>query len=439
MVHQSHHVVALRAVIEGMINNQHQKKFVFTAIPTSKKSVQWEGSWGLRTNRIDLGCIYDNIMLEMKLAGKDEDIETNHQYNLTVDTCLDCNMVMTMQFWYRYHLYTSMEKNPNRIIPTGVITVKHATTVLHVPEETYDRKNDFFTAYIAYYLQLCLPAILTHPKTNLKNKVFKRAKEIHVKLCWVVLQTTCLICEYTMGAEKKGKYNQNPKSILGAIELYLSYFGWILACFRDPKLPLTLKFSTWHQFYFCDIYNSSTFRDPSVLLAKSIIPKECDIPSKQLVEIVGKKMLECFKRHMLPINNMLMQRFKGMQLVDLEHYICISDLDIVQSMSTQLGFDYMLQRVGVHALWSRVCILNIHGSPRLQKKMQLFLDIMQEQEINRLAKNNRMNDVEAYTTYWKMLTNPKDHAVTRGTWASVASLLEVECLGVGTQKKILNV
>lgn len=48
--------------------------------------------------------------------------------------------------------------------------------------------------------------------------------------------------------------NQNPKSLLGAIELYLSYFGWTLACYQDPEnMQQRMPFALWHQCYVGDL------------------------------------------------------------------------------------------------------------------------------------------------------------------------------------------
>lgn len=124
------------------------------------------------------------------------------------------------------------------------------------PPMEYSRESDFFSAYILYYLQLCVPSDAKRPANGMSQPQYNLAKRVFVKCAWLVLQITCLICEYRLGAENNsdGKWNQNPKSLLGAIELYLSYFGWTLACYQDPRnMQQAMPFSLWHQCYVGDL------------------------------------------------------------------------------------------------------------------------------------------------------------------------------------------
>lgn len=430
MIHQSHHAHAVKSAIEKMCTNNRIKSFECTMNPTGKNPRKYQASWDKGLRRVDLTVLYQFIMHETRFSITNEPPEMSHQYNMTVDTCVDCNMCMTMRFWYRYHLYTNIKTNPERLIPSNAISITHPPSRIKnlYPKDEFKSEDDYFTAYLAYYLQACLPDRLTKPDNKMPPKVFTLARQVYIKLCWVVLQTTCLICEYKLGAENSGKLNQNPKSILGAIELYLSYFGWVIACFQDCQMQHMLNFNTWHQLYFWDITYTQPLVKCKELLALSIIPIEYTKKSSLLIQQVGENMLLCFKKYMLPINNMLMRKF-DMPKEILYNYVCFNEWELIRRLGTCNTFDELVQYVGIRPLWLRVMQLSIHTPPSLLKRMKTFLYSMEEAEISNVCKRNLITDLMAYKLYKKKLMNPFAKDVYRGVWACVLDLLFIKAIG----------
>lgn len=436
IIHQSHHVHAVKSVIEKMCSNNKIKNFECVMNPTGKKPQKYQASWDKGVRRIDLNVLYEFIMHDIRFPVTPETPEMSHQYNLTVDTCVDCNMCMTMRFWYRYHLYTNISTNPDRLIPTNAVSISISTNSRvkkTYPQDEFRSEEDYFTAYLAYYLQACLPSRLTKPANKMSPKVFTLAKQVYIKLCWIVLQTTCLICEYKRGAENSGKLNQNPKSILGAIELYLSYFGWVIACFQDCQMQNMLSFSTWHQFYFWDISYTQPLIKCKELLALSIIPVEYTIKSNLLIQQVGVNMLYCFKKHMLPINNMLMRNFTMPKEI-LYNYVCFNEWDLIRRLGTCTTFDELVKQVGIRALWLRVLKLSIHTPSSLLSKMKTYLYATEKAEISYVCMRNSVTNFMAYKMYKKKLMNPVTRDTYRGPWACVLDLFYLKAIGIQEYK-----
>lgn len=121
-------------------------------------------------------------------------------------------------------------------------------------------------------------------------------------MCWVVLQTTCLLCEYWRGSGDKVQHEQARikryqchKSPLGAAELYFSYFCWRILGFRYATLR-DMSFVDWHRFYMWDACNCEYLfpRDRADasgrLLADKISPDDMYAESPRLVKQVARNM-----------------------------------------------------------------------------------------------------------------------------------------------------
>lgn len=170
------------------------------------------------------------------------------------------------------------------------------------PTAIYSKSKDIMSAAIYYYLEYCTP-------TNLKT-LEKGAKqqELFLHMSWVILEVTCLLCEYWRGSQdsehREGrtlKRNQCHKSALGAAELYFSYFCWSILCFQYTALR-NLSFENWHQLYMWDVANCKSLfpRDEwdasGRLLADLLTPDGMSAPSKQLITDVGQNMTRLLKK-----------------------------------------------------------------------------------------------------------------------------------------------
>lgn len=173
------------------------------------------------------------------------------------------------------------------------------------PEATYRKTRDIMSAAVAYYLDMCAPRaghVLLH---NESVENFK----LYIHMCWVVMQTTCLLCEYVRGSrdmvqhERAGiKRNQCHKSPLGAAELYFSYFCWRILGFHFPGV-CHMSFPDWHRFYMWDAGRCEELfpRDQADatgrLIADKIAPQNMYAPSRTLVQQVAHNMTATLKKN----------------------------------------------------------------------------------------------------------------------------------------------
>ena len=176
-----------------------------------------------KKDRIDLSSLWKLFADELTIPDEVHDIPLfSWEENMTVPTCTDCNMCMTSEFWFRFHLYTSRSINPTRILPDDVIKIwpvqadagheqdfanasthwhKQAPLPSRYPTAEYSRTHDYFSAYIVYYLQLCFPHDAKRNTANMNVPQYNHMRKVFAKCAWLAMQITCLVCQYKLGAE----------------------------------------------------------------------------------------------------------------------------------------------------------------------------------------------------------------------------------------------
>lgn len=266
VIHESHHAHALQFMSENRADvdliqadpSAANGVFPYFRAPTAEKNKDPSGAYW---NRPAVGSriVFEELQDRFNTQTVRADFAT--AVDLKVSTCRGCNMTMTMEFWFRYHLYNP--NNPNRLIPADTIsivqlskgnreTLKHADrwTLTRnpnprtFPSDDWSKSEDALSAAIAYYLHMCVP----HGDHDVKRSPEKM--QHYQALCWVVLELACVLCEYRIGPENNPnhKKNQMLKSHLGVAELYASYFCWRFYSAFERRFDI--DFPKWHQLYF---------------------------------------------------------------------------------------------------------------------------------------------------------------------------------------------
>jgi hypothetical protein len=260
IIHKTHHrgavkIIALYRDDEDLTNpdaDSADGMFPFIVTPESKNNkrpVLAEWSRPSIDERLKFTKLVE-LCTEIQSTGRDVDM--TNDYTLMIGCCKSCNSTMTMEFWFRYHLFADEEDpnagNPNRIIRGSPIYLRNVritggiqnlddynkwtanSDIGNFPSNDTPGNKNYMAPAVAYYLHMCLPydrGHALHTEGKALNKV------LYVEMCWVVLEITCLMCEYWRGSgdkeNKQGsskKRNQSHKSPLGAIELYFGYFCW---------------------------------------------------------------------------------------------------------------------------------------------------------------------------------------------------------------------
>ena len=250
--HVSHHQHAVRVICEDRLTRDallfanlktdDDGWFPFTQHPKGAKPHNHVAEFPETTEDNEL---IHSELLEFIPDLPDGDVGAQ-DYEQQALCCVDCNRVMTMEFWFRYHLYGT---NGNRLIPVDDVEVKNINANGHLlsgwkhwthptsgpwryPHEVYERKDDMMTAMVGYYLHLCIPAGVQ------KTPRYK----LYVAMSWVILEVTCLVSELVKGSRDaedrrvRIKRNKPKKNVLGCIELYLSYMAWRLLGFTHRKV-----------------------------------------------------------------------------------------------------------------------------------------------------------------------------------------------------------
>lgn len=433
IIHKSHHVEAVKFVIENCTHNKAGTMYKFSQNPSVRNPKRFQAMWNApKQIKHPLYALFDFITEEMQVSDRANPIAW--EYDLKVDACMDCNMGMTMQFWFRYLLYGN---NPERILPSKCIRIRRldATTDAPVgptkefPKDLYTREEDYFGAYIAYYLHSCLPHSLNKPAHMANQNVFKVAKQVYLKCCWIVLEVACLICEYKKGAEDKGKWNQHPKSSLGNIELYLSYFAWTLLNYKFPDIQTHLGFTQWHQIYVWDMPNSPSFWKHKVeLLALEIIPQNIPTDVLDFITNVSNKMISMFKQHYFPLACIVLRRHMDrFTRSETMHYIPLSDCAKLLRLAEHAAphrFNSMLQYIGIRAMWQRVCRLSRDAPDDVRKIMKSFLIMYEEKEMKNMKKTGAEKEYKRIISRKQEQNRP----MFRGAWTAVLDLWNSKAL-----------
>ena len=259
IIHETHHKIAVLIMARerddvNLTNTDvvdRDGAFPFMLTPGSKRSTPLTARWGKPGGDVRIKL---TRLLEMctEIDIKEEWNDMTRDYSILVGCCKSCNSTMTMEYWFRYHLYADKEgneSNPERVLPDEPITIYQIEQTRNkrldqFREWTSDDSNEWGTfpnhntpqnksmmaPAVAYYLHLCLPFEDDH---EIHSEEKMQNKTLYVEMCWVVLEITCLMCEYWRGSgDKENKHgsskkrNQSHKSQLGAIELYFGYFCW---------------------------------------------------------------------------------------------------------------------------------------------------------------------------------------------------------------------
>lgn len=475
LIHKSHHKHALEFTLEHTDMNPTVpiNKFPFITSPTAvlKNQKRYIARWRAPDPavRLDYSSLW-NYMLENPPPPLPINAipppEFSLELDLIVNACKDCNLIMTLDFWTRYHLSTSLEKNPSRLVPTGVISVFQANFKDHPdisesyqhwtakrgqvgkkhPERNPTVRDRCDTAYLAYYLQMCMSPdffqAIPANQANPGNAYITWTKQIYTKLSWIILEIACLCCEYKLGAQNldPSKTRRTARCLLGCIELYTSFFGWTLACYQRPQLQGEIDFAKWHVWYVSDLEGSSSFHDNNrmTLLASAIIPSQCNIASRSLFQQVCSNLVQAYQTHMVIIRDMLtLYRTPALlsQLyphpASLEHFLHPSAWPILTtrlSLVARNNLDSLILHIGIRAVWSRVLQLNVDMPVKIKQMMQEFLESWSRHELSNVKEKNKLGLPMALRIYRKCLMNPARPVIPRGKWACVEDLVKARAL-----------
>jgi len=375
VIHKSHHADAL----EFMSANREDRDlaeleptdpagvFPFFRSPTTANRQALGAFWGTpsqeqRFKFEELAAFVENAALT---SGYVLDVDQ------TVDCCRGCNMTMTMEFWFRYHLYNPA--NAARLIPADAITVvKMNVTGRHVrddwsrwrfavnrenytfPSDEWSKGRDAMAAAVAYYLHACLPFDESEVKT------LPEKKRLYLSLCWTVLEIACLLCELKIGPESKGtkKKRQCPKSHVGAIELYVSHFCWRLYTMTRPALML-FGFERWHQIYFCEAVGCKELfprRQFGQLIVDEFAGDVSLMTSRKLLRFTFKKVWSIFQA-LEPLADFLCARYERIPPNVGLYFLNPDSLEAVYTLANgghEPSFDSYASCLGVDALLSRL-------------------------------------------------------------------------------------
>lgn len=324
ILHGSHHRHAVEYVIEKMWIEPERGDdlFPFMRNPKGKKPVPMLAEWSDLTEETE-ETVLDFHELAGLVNSLEEDGYQEPDYISVVSCCQDCNLAMTMKFWFKYHLCAGSDVNPSCLIPDGQIQVYKARVPGRdkslensqgwmrgarentYPLRKYSERYDVFTAMLAYYVRvLCLP--LHTPSLQLKHEHLR----LYLHMCWVVLEVTCLLCEYWRGSGDAVSYpgrtkkrNRCCKTPLGAAELYFSYFCYRIGGFQHSNLR-ALDFTTWHQIYMWHASGCEGLfaRDAGKkLMADRISPEDMNAGSRHLVEMISRNMTTLLGRKILKL------------------------------------------------------------------------------------------------------------------------------------------
>ena len=319
ILHKTHHKYAVKIMTEILVDLAPAVlDFPFIRAPTGKRPVRLLAQWHPPGDeiRLDLSPLADLI------AGLEGDGGQTDDYTHEVLCCSNCNHTMTMNFWFRYHLYAGSDSNEDCLIPDDTINVFKAFTHGHpdldealdywtvgaaedsYPTHRYKASKDIMSAAVGYYLHMCVPV----DDHDLNTPEHAENKKLYLHMCWVVLEVTCLLCEYWRGSldmenhdARRQKRYQCHKSPLGAVELYFSYFCWRLLGFSHASVAI-MSFENFHQLYMWSAADCEELfpRDESDasghLLADMIRPNGMDAPSRPLIQAVAAKMAGVFER-----------------------------------------------------------------------------------------------------------------------------------------------
>ena len=454
ITHQTHHKPAIEIVTDEAVAGNHVTSFPFMRNPTGDRPEALFAEWVDPTPEtvLDFKPLADFIL----------GLETHGELTPDLDNkpscCHDCNMVMTMRFWFDFHLTGGSGGNASKIVPDNSLTVFKAdlrgaeNRIESYPrwhkgglEDTYPKpqmKKDVqvLGAALGYYLGHSCRPLMTPGLSDVGNPGYTKLQhyELYLHMCWVVLEVTCLLCEYWRGsgdAEQKNtskKHRQCLKSHLGAVELYFSYFCWRVVCFRHQSVR-GLSFASWHQIYMwyasdCPALFPREENEWGVrLMADRLSPEDMYAGSKQLVEAVSGNMTRLLKDHLMRLGAHLAGAPRS---VHLERYFLprkyLQELAVIMRRHTPLtcfllsglirclcvmspvdlfiiidpdsrpardgrgaepDFDSFAVEVGIDAMMTRVIDLGRDFDATIRRRLRSFRTAWRKAEIQNVARN----------------------------------------------------
>ena len=341
LLHQTYHRHAVEYLMDRAREGLHaidwdgddDQAFPFMRSPTSKKAQALFASWDApeADDVLNFKDLADFILSLSTDGGLADDYDNKPR------CCHDCNMTMTMRFWFEYHLTGGAGGNESKIIPDGSIQVYKADTngdnnndvAKHeqwgvgeredaYPQPRMSRDKQVVGAALGFYLDHSCRPLETPGLIDFSSAAYDKHEHyaLYLHMCWVVLEVTCLVCEYCRGSgdaedsNRTIKRNQCLKTPLGAAELYFSYFCWRIVCFQHAEVR-TLSFQSWHQFYMwyasdCEaLFPREDHFWSSKLMADRIIPDDTNIGSQKLVELVSHNMTNLLRNHIMKLGSYL--------------------------------------------------------------------------------------------------------------------------------------
>lgn len=174
----------------------------------------------------------------------------------------------------------------NRVGPAaaaGVFTVASART--RDPSlANRDTKYFSYQACLAYYIHRCLPPspiplnqFAAGPVRLAEQRRRSEWRQITTALSFILLEIASLMCENQFGSN--GGRNPNPKPAYrykGIIEVYTSYYLWILLCndiaFGEPigGMGCDMEFCQFHRYFFADLLEMLVLTTPGLAGAVDI-------------------------------------------------------------------------------------------------------------------------------------------------------------------------
>jgi hypothetical protein len=371
-------------------------------------------------------------------------------YNLTFALCKTCNDTMTQRFFFKFHLYDGTDKNTSnasRLIDREAITVFEADTrgndnltdwdkwlrtfpfKYKQPQDVYDERKDILAPAVAYYLHCSLPFDLGATPTFYRNE---GQKGLYMYLSWYILEITCLMSEYYRGSGNsyktaKGKrYRQSVKFYLGPLELYLSYFYWMLLLWKYPILEGKVGFEVWHRYYFSDASNcKKLFPDQAeqALMTFHITPGDPQgLSSKDLIEKVSDNIMELFTTKILKLGMLLVGKNLtiGIFFPPVRY---IQELKEIESKGMMRDFDSFVEHIGIDCMLKRTLDLGRDLDEPVVDKLKSFRLTWIGFEIDNVAANNGFDKRQA-TIYYNLCKLLKIPDKAPDTWEQYLKLME---------------
>ncbi len=198
--------------------------------------------------------------------------------------CNTCNSIMT-QFGTTAHLLVREELNPNPLVPLRSIyrynlnrTAAGVFTV--IGQRTQDpslllRNGRYFSyqACMAYYIHRCLPphpgALPLGPARIIELRRRKEWRQLTASLSFLLLEIYALMCENQFGCNGGRTRIRKPAyRYKGMIEVYASYYLWIVACNDTAQgQPVngrgcSMDFCLFHRYFFANLLDMITLACP---------------------------------------------------------------------------------------------------------------------------------------------------------------------------------